>query len=362
MLAGALIEMVFIRWLRRPSVLRLIIITIGLSIAIRELALLLWGEGVRALPISTGTAVTSFSVGDVHISPQVLWVLGISAVMVAALNFFFSRTLLGRQMRACACNREAAQLCGISAKNMVTLSFVLSAGIGALAGCVISPITYVQYDSGTSLAIKGFTVGHPGAAWATAWRHRCRTSARYPGIVLYLGHARCLQGVIAITSSCSFYSCGPSGLFAMPRPHASRNTDARRRNLPLLVMALAVIAGARAGRGCGNRSTVTQLTMAGYYSLVIVGLTLLMGYTARSRWARGFFAIGGYTSGCSPRTTCTREAAKLSFHCCGRPVFSSRARICTVAIFWWLRRGGLPDRAAASHLYTMVQNHVAMAR
>jgi branched-chain amino acid transport system permease protein len=158
MLVGALIEMLFIRWLRRPSVLRLIIITIGLSIAIRELALLLWGEGVRALPYFTGTAVTSLSIGDVHISPQVLWVLGVSAVMVAALNFFFARTLLGRQMRACACNREAAQLCGISAKNMVTLSFVLSAGIGALAGCVISPITYVQYDSGTSLAIKGFTV------------------------------------------------------------------------------------------------------------------------------------------------------------------------------------------------------------
>jgi len=158
MLVGALIEMLFIRWLRRPSVLRLIIITIGLSIGIRELALLLWGEGVRALPYFTGTAVTSLSVGDVHISPQVLWVLGLSAVMVAALNFFFARTLLGRQMRACACNREAAQLCGISAKNMVTLSFVLSAGIGALAGCVISPITYVQYDSGTSLAIKGFTV------------------------------------------------------------------------------------------------------------------------------------------------------------------------------------------------------------
>ena len=158
MLVGALIEMLFIRWLRRPSVLRLIIITIGLSIGIRELALLLWGEGVRALPYFTGTAVTSLSIGDVHISPQVLWVLGISAVMVAALNFFFARTLLGRQMRACACNREAAQLCGISAKNMVTLSFVLSAGIGALAGCVLSPITYVQYDSGTSLALKGFTV------------------------------------------------------------------------------------------------------------------------------------------------------------------------------------------------------------
>jgi branched-chain amino acid transport system permease protein len=41
---------------------------------------------------------------------------------------------------------------------MITLSFTLSAGIGALGGCVVSPMTYVQYDSGTGLAIKGFTV------------------------------------------------------------------------------------------------------------------------------------------------------------------------------------------------------------
>ena len=61
-------------------------------------------------------------------------------------------------MRACASNRTAARLCGINTRNMVTLSFMLSAAIGALAGCVISPITQTQYDSGTSLAIKGFTV------------------------------------------------------------------------------------------------------------------------------------------------------------------------------------------------------------
>jgi branched-chain amino acid transport system permease protein len=35
---------------------------------------------------------------------------------------------------------------------------MLSAGIGALAGCVISPITQTQYDMGAPLAIKGFTV------------------------------------------------------------------------------------------------------------------------------------------------------------------------------------------------------------
>ena len=155
---GALVEILFIRWLDRPTVLRMIVITIGLSIGLRELALLLWGVGVHALPYFTGDSVTALSVGDVHVSPQVLWVLGTVVVIVVFLVLFFGRTRLGRQMRACAANRDAARLCGVDAKGMVTLSFVLAAGIGALAGCVVSPITYVQYDSGANLAIKGFTV------------------------------------------------------------------------------------------------------------------------------------------------------------------------------------------------------------
>jgi branched-chain amino acid transport system permease protein len=52
----------------------------------------------------------------------------------------------------------AARLCGVNDRWMVTLSFMLSAGIGALAGCVVSPITQTQYDMGAPLAIKGFTV------------------------------------------------------------------------------------------------------------------------------------------------------------------------------------------------------------
>lgn len=158
MAVGALIELLFIRWLAGPSVLRMIIITIGISILIREAALYIWGEGVRSLPYFTGTSVTAISFGDVHVSPQALWVIGISGITVIALNLFFSFLPLGRKMRACAANKDAARLCGINAGNMVTFSFVLSAGIGALGGCVVCPITYVQYDSGTALAIKGFTV------------------------------------------------------------------------------------------------------------------------------------------------------------------------------------------------------------
>ena len=155
---GALVEVAFVRWLKRPGVLRLIVITIGVAILLREGALAAWGEGVRSLPYFTGDEVSAISLAGARVSPQVLWVLGTTALIVAFLSFFFGHTMVGWEMRACASNREAAALCGIPTRNLVTLSFVLSAAIGALAGCVVSPITYTSYAIGGPLAIKGFTV------------------------------------------------------------------------------------------------------------------------------------------------------------------------------------------------------------
>ncbi|HSA15033.1 MAG TPA: branched-chain amino acid ABC transporter permease [Spirochaetota bacterium] len=157
-LVGALVDFAFIRRLGKPTVLNMIIMTIGLSIAIREVALHIWDEKVRSLPYFTGTEVSSINIFGAYISPQVLWVLGISGIIVAGLALFFRYTLTGRAMRACASNITAARLCGINTRNMVTVSFMLAAAIGALAGCIVSPITQTQYDCGTPLAIKGFTV------------------------------------------------------------------------------------------------------------------------------------------------------------------------------------------------------------
>jgi len=157
-LVGALIDFIFIRRMKKPSVLNMVIVTIGISILIRELALHIWDEKVRSLPYFTGDGTTSIKILGAYISPQVLWVLGISAVIVVCLNLFFKFTTLGRSMRACSSNRTAARLCGINAKNMVSFSFMLSAAAGAVAGIIVSPITQTQYDCGTSLAIKGFAV------------------------------------------------------------------------------------------------------------------------------------------------------------------------------------------------------------
>jgi branched-chain amino acid transport system permease protein len=157
-LVGVLVYVCFFRWLKTPSVLRLIIITIGLSILIREAALMIWGEQVRSLPYFTGNEISSICIIGAYISPQVLWILGFAGVIVLLLNLFFSFTRMGRAMRACSANPTAAALCGINSQKMVAIAFMLSAAIGALAGCVMSPMTQTQYDSGTPLAIKGFTV------------------------------------------------------------------------------------------------------------------------------------------------------------------------------------------------------------
>jgi branched-chain amino acid transport system permease protein len=156
-LVGVLVQLVFLSWLRNPAVLRMIIITIGLSILLREASLHVWDEKVHALAFFSGDETTSLAMLGARISPQVLWILGTSAVMVVGLTFFFRATLLGKAMRACASNPTAARLCGIRASTVVTLSFFLAAAMGGLAGCVVSPMTQTQYDMGSSLAVKGFT-------------------------------------------------------------------------------------------------------------------------------------------------------------------------------------------------------------
>jgi len=155
---GAAVEVAFIRWLGKPTVLRMVVITIGVSILLREGALFLWGEGVRSLPYFTGDEVSSVGILGARISPQVFWVLSTVALIVAVLEWFYRRTLLGWEMQACAANKDAAALCGVPVRRLVTLSFAMAAAIGALAGAVVSPITYTSYAAGGPLAIKGFTV------------------------------------------------------------------------------------------------------------------------------------------------------------------------------------------------------------
>jgi branched-chain amino acid transport system permease protein len=151
---GALFERLAIYPLQGASVLTLIIITIAASMVFQGIAMSIWGKDPYDLIAFSGR--TPISILGATVQPQYFWVLGITALVVVILNLFFKRTIIGKAMAACADNPEAATLVGINVKVMVLLSFAVSAGVGSIAGIVITPISLMEFDRGPMLAIKGF--------------------------------------------------------------------------------------------------------------------------------------------------------------------------------------------------------------
>jgi branched-chain amino acid transport system permease protein len=153
-LVGLALEKFAVEPARGASVVTLIIITIGASIFLRGLAMLVWDKNLHALKSFTGDA--PIAIAGATILPQSLWVLGVTLAIVLGLSWFFGRTLLGKAMLATSHNRLAAQLVGIYVRMVLFVSFGLSAALGAIAGILIAPITTTSYDVGVMLGLKGF--------------------------------------------------------------------------------------------------------------------------------------------------------------------------------------------------------------
>jgi len=158
-IGGALYRLA-IRPSRGASIVSLIIITIGASITLRGLALISWGTDPYRLPAFTPGP--PLELGGAILTRQSVWVMATAAVTVLGLYVFFEKSMLGKAFRACALNQKAARLMGISAEQMALFSFALSAAVGALAGIVITPSTFMAYDSGTFLGLKGFVAAIMG--------------------------------------------------------------------------------------------------------------------------------------------------------------------------------------------------------
>lgn len=151
---GLLMERLIIRPLRHSPIVTLVITTVGVSVVLRGAAKLIWGPEAFSVPAFSGEK--SLFIGGAALQMQYLWVVGLAALVVVGVRLFFDRTITGKAMQACAINAEAARLAGISVERMVQLSFGLSAAVSALAGAVISPLTFAAYDAGTVLGLKGF--------------------------------------------------------------------------------------------------------------------------------------------------------------------------------------------------------------
>lgn len=157
---GMALEKIAIEPAKGAETVTLIIITIGASLVIRGLVQVWLGKATFSLPAFSGD--TPIVVLGASLLPQSLWVLGVSALVVLGLAYFFKYTLYGKAMLATSYNRTAADLVGIHTNGVLLASFALSAAVGALGGILLTPITLTSYDAGVMLGLKGFVAAVVG--------------------------------------------------------------------------------------------------------------------------------------------------------------------------------------------------------
>jgi branched-chain amino acid transport system permease protein len=163
-LVGAAMERLTIHPARRAPIMALIIITIGATIAIRALALIVWGTRPTYVPAFTTLEMEDLTIrfAGLIVKAQSFWIWGSLVVVLVALALFLEHTLTGKALRACAVNRQAAQFMGINPSRMSLLAFSLAAALGAIGGMVLAPATRPTYDMGLMLGLKGFVAAIMG--------------------------------------------------------------------------------------------------------------------------------------------------------------------------------------------------------
>jgi branched-chain amino acid transport system permease protein len=149
---GALLGLGIERLLMRPLIgqplITALLLTIMLAHVIEGINILTWGTFGYEMPVTLPGE--SVKLGEVIISHDLLWGIGVSIVAFAGFSFFYWRTLTGRVMRATAEDHQVAQSLGLPVKGVFSLSWVLAGMLSVIAGLflgVVSGVHYIMYTS-----------------------------------------------------------------------------------------------------------------------------------------------------------------------------------------------------------------------
>ena len=156
MFIGLLVDLIFVRHMRRRNAPHdsYLLLTLGLAITFAALILQFAGSGSFSLP--TYEPVQVWIVLDAVLQSQALWLMALATVAIIAVRLFYRRTLLGMRMMAASIDEDGATSVGIDVTLMRTLTFMLGGLLGAIAGVLIATVLPVDYQTGLLLTLKGF--------------------------------------------------------------------------------------------------------------------------------------------------------------------------------------------------------------
>lgn len=156
---GYLLEFVALRPLRKKKVSHLapLISTIGVSIFIESLALLLWGPQTRSFPPDYIGGLIDF--GAFKISMVQIIGLGVSIVLMLILNIVIKKTKIGKAIRAVSMSTETAALLGINPTMIISVTVMIASALGAAAGVLVGlSFNAIEPTMGVIIGFKGLAV------------------------------------------------------------------------------------------------------------------------------------------------------------------------------------------------------------
>jgi branched-chain amino acid transport system permease protein len=154
---GVLIERVAFRPLVGAHHLAPLATTLGVGIALQEIARWWFGAEQRGFPSSL--TATPWQFGPVRVSSVQLFILGAAVVLMAGVHLFLARTPAGRALRATAENPVAAGLLGVNVRGVVVLTFFVASMLAGAAGVLVGlAYSAVHPFIGVQMGIKGLVV------------------------------------------------------------------------------------------------------------------------------------------------------------------------------------------------------------
>ena len=133
-----------------------ILLTLGLSIFLQNVILLIFGADYRT--VSSSIKDMAFHAGTLSIAVPRFVAFAVALLMVALLSLFLTKTDLGRAMRATAESREVATLLGINPIRCFSIAFAIGIVLAGTAGVLLTPMFYVYPGVGTLFNLTAFVI------------------------------------------------------------------------------------------------------------------------------------------------------------------------------------------------------------
>jgi len=209
---GCILEFAVLRRAKDPTILGMIIITIGLEMILMGLVSWKFGADPKTMPFPI-SPYDSVALGEVFVSSLEVLTFFTALAVMAILFFFLRYSKLGVAMKATQQNNMAARLMGIRTNRILMITWGISSVVGCLAGLLLSPTTmqpYMMWDpmlKGFAAAVLGGMTSLPGSVFG----------AYLIGIIenIFGGYVSIeFKAVVAFAIVVLVLCIKPSGLFA----------------------------------------------------------------------------------------------------------------------------------------------------